>query len=164
MILHAIGRFFVLPIRLVIVGRTVHNAGVLKAIPRYALPACQRPPPLISSTPHPATQRHAENDNEGESLIPIADPISQTSNMATTSNFKRAMPAGQRQAALAPLRNMQLIDSKAILPAGPLPTTGDRRALADLSRTHRHHSGLPPHFRHAQIRTHLETNAGDGLR
>jgi recyclin-1 len=38
--------------------------------------------------------------------------------MATKSNFKRAAPAEPRKLALAPLRNMQLVDSKAVLPAG----------------------------------------------
>lgn len=62
--------------------------------------------------------------------------------MATQSNFKRAAPAGQ-QAALASLRNTQLVDAKAVLPAGLFPLEQHYDALSNFDRIDRYDSRLP---------------------
>jgi len=83
--------------------------------------------------------------------------------MATRSNFKRAVPAGQHNV-LGSLRTTQLVeDSKAVLPAGT-PAMRTLEAAADPCRAHQRNPRLSPRCGHVSVRADVEADAGDGVR
>ena len=86
----------------------------LRTVPRQNWD--EDPPPPNSAAPlialsHPSTQSRKWLKNCLKCLLSRLHAM-----VTTKSNFKRAMPAGQ--APLAALRNAQMVEEKAILPAG----------------------------------------------